>query len=67
MLATELAEPEPDVMAVWITGGGVPLPNVFCFDKIKRSVESALLPADVDDELDLVDSLPEIFIGFDGV
>lgn len=38
---------------------------VFCFVRIKRSVESALLSVDVDDELDLVDSLPEILIGFD--
>lgn len=38
---------------------------VFCFVRIKRSVESALLSADVDDELDFVDSLPDILIGFD--
>lgn len=44
---------------------------VFCLvSKIKRSDESALLPPPpsvdaVDDELDLVDSLPEILIGFD--
>lgn len=38
---------------------------VFCFVRIRRSVESALLSVDVDDELDFVDSLPEILIGFD--
>lgn len=43
---------------------------VFCLVKIRRSDESALLPPPpsvdaVDDELDLVDSLPEILIGFD--
>lgn len=38
---------------------------VFCLVRTRRSVESALLSVDVDDELDLVDSLPEILIGLD--
>lgn len=37
---------------------------VFCFVRIRRSVEPTLLSADVD-EHDLIDSLLEIFIGFD--
>lgn len=47
------------------------LTMVFCLvNKIRRSDESALLPPPpsvdaADDELDLVDSLPEILIGFD--
>lgn len=40
------------------------LAHALCFDRSIRSLESALLlPVDVVDELDLVDSLPLILIG----